>query len=145
MEIVRNSLDFLMKHHKKEGKRSLIPVDETLTLLMFIAEGLHYIHKKGIVHRFLSPKNIMITHQNEIKILGLDTSLLSELIEETIHFETDVYTAPELLNNGEVFSLAVDVFSLSIIAYRILSGELFGRWLYLSVINVTINKPSYFR
>lgn len=51
---------------EREGK---IPLDEALNIMMPVLDALKEVHKVGILHRDISPDNIMITKSGEVKII----------------------------------------------------------------------------
>src|SRR5215469_13920868 len=52
-----------------ESPAGPLPVDESLSIALQMAEALEYAHEKGIVHRDLKPANIKITPEGAVKLL----------------------------------------------------------------------------
>jgi NIMA (never in mitosis gene a)-related kinase len=89
---------------------------EVLTQILI---GLHYLHKKGIIHRNLQPKNIFISQHKLIKITDFDCCYIHNkkmsLYQPLITISS--YTAPELLNRQK-FSYKCDIWSVGCIIYE---------------------------
>lgn len=90
-----------------------------------ISSALYYIHSYGIVHRDLKPENIMMTTSDddaEIRLLDFGLSkMIGPNDKCTERFGTLCYVAPELLL-GEAYDKRVDLWSLGIISYVLLTG-----------------------
>lgn len=90
-----------------------------------IASALYYLHSFGIVHRDLKPENIMMTdstEQAEVRILDFGLSkMIGPHDKCTERFGTLCYVAPELLL-GEPYDKRIDLWSLGIISYVLLTG-----------------------
>jgi eukaryotic-like serine/threonine-protein kinase len=111
-------------------------VEETLELLIQIAEGLGKAHEADIVHRDLKPDNIMITSDGYAKILdfGLaklldhgraDPDAVTEVSPATapgVLVGTPEYMSPEQLSGAAVDSRS-DMFAFGAVAYEALSGR----------------------
>lgn len=89
--------------------------------------GLNYLHKKNITHRDIKPENILLVSDDidnfEIKIA--DLGFAQEFDQEAgldLVLGTPLYMAPELVLNKK-YNEKVDVWSLGVITYQLLSGR----------------------
>ena len=101
-----------------------------------MAQGLTAAHQSGIVHRDIKPSNVMLTADNQVKILdfGLATTRKSlELTEETMSasdLQTQVgtimgtagYMSPEQVK-GQAADKRSDIFSFGAVLYEMLTGQ----------------------
>jgi serine/threonine protein phosphatase PrpC len=108
------------------------PQPDYLTVIGFveqIASALRALHRQDILHQDLKPDNILIDGNGRIKIIDfgaakvagvqeMATVLQRQHPEGTLH-----YTAPEYLL-GEPASKRSDLFSLAVIVYEMLTGQL---------------------
>ena len=96
-------------------------------LMSQIASGVQYLHQYGIVHRDLKPGNIMITQQNDfgvIKIMDFGLSKIVSPSEKMVEgYGTLSYVAPEVLLRTP-YNKEVDIWSMGVILYYMLSGSL---------------------
>ena len=92
-----------------------------------LAKGLKYLHKYGIIHRDLKPDNIMLTEASDkgnIKIMDFGLSkILGKKEKSTDGFGTLTFVSPEVLIR-KPYNKEVDIWSLGVILYLILSGDL---------------------
>jgi formylglycine-generating enzyme required for sulfatase activity/serine/threonine protein kinase len=129
---------------EKGGKLSL---DESITLLRQIANGLDYAHTQTtpLSHLGLKPQNILLTEDNLVKIanFGIANILSSPAarIPGREEPETLAYRAPEQITGSEIGPWT-DIYSLAAIAYEILSGKppIQGEDLRSQIINQPIKK-----
>ena len=85
--------------------------------------GLKYIHSAHVLHRDLKPSNLLLNANCDLKICDFGLARKdSELGFKTEYVVTRWYRAPELLVSQEVYSPAIDVWSIGCIL-----GELLGR------------------
>jgi serine/threonine protein kinase len=94
-----------------------------------IAMGLRAFHRKEMLHQDLRPDNIMIDKTGTAKIIDFGSTRIAGVVEaESPAGHRDIlgtaqYTAPECLQ-GEGSSPRSDLFSLGVITYQMLTGEL---------------------
>jgi len=94
-----------------------------------ISTGLYAFHKKEMLHQDLRPNNIMIDLSGTVKIIDFGSTQVAGLAEISSPFEqnnllgTAQYTAPEYFL-GESGTNCSDLFSLAVMAYQMLTGEL---------------------
>ncbi|MFV0455201.1 MAG: protein kinase domain-containing protein [Pseudomonas sp.] len=97
-------------------------------LLEQIARGLRAFHRLEMLHRDLRPENILIDTNGTLKLIDFGSAQVTGLAEGGMDADNPVpgalaYTAPEYFL-GEGGSLRSDLFSLGVIAYRLLGGDL---------------------
>jgi len=141
MEFVEGgSLTALLDRDRK------LPVDEALPMLTGILEGLQAAHAANIVHGDVKPGNVLLDAQGEVKLADfglswmMDDQSLSQSAEEG-PVGTPMYMAPEVIM-GEPRLPASDLWSVGIVAYRMLAGRMPFRTnnlhdLFFSVQNAT--------
>ena len=132
MEYLRGeSLGALMKHAARVDDPIAIPV--ALAMVALVAEGLHAAHESsdgegqllGVVHRDISPDNIMVTRQGEVKVVDFGIAAARGRLASTRSGELRGklrYVAPEQISKAPV-DRRVDVWALGVVAWELLSGQ----------------------
>jgi hypothetical protein len=103
-----------------------LPVEKAFVIARQVCEGLAEVHRLGVVHRDLKPKNIMIDRDGEARIMdfGLARTPHGVKLTEVGHVVgTPSYMSPEQLN-GETVDARSDIFALGVIMYSMLTGRL---------------------
>lgn len=131
MEFVNGSdLRSILSACEKQKRRVAIPM--SVHIAVAIARGLHYAHTKvddmtgqplGIVHRDVSPQNILVSYDGEVKITDFGIADAKNKQTETkpgIVKGKYSYMSPEQVN-AEVPDHRSDVFSLAIVLWESLS------------------------
>lgn len=108
----------------RAGERSLPPDDITF-IIRQVAAALNYAHRRGVVHRAVSPHTILITRSGQALLADFGLSLLySQGEPQRAPFGRPEYTAPELLADAGAASPASDIYSLGVVLYELLTGQL---------------------
>ena len=117
------------------GPRGL-PLHEELRILSETARGLHYSHELrgfegeslGVVHRDVSPQNVFITYDGQVKLLDFGIAKTTDSNHKTqvgvIKGKLD-YIAPEQLR-GDPIDRRADIFALGAMLWETVAGQRFA-------------------
>lgn len=111
--------DYLLRHGK-------LPVDKVQKTFTQLVGAVAYVHQQNCVHRDLKLENILLDKHENVKLL--DFGFAREYEGKTNYLQTFCgticYSAPEMLKGEKYAGEKVDVWSLGIILYALLCGEL---------------------
>jgi predicted Ser/Thr protein kinase len=104
---------------------------EALAIVPKICEALQFAHEEGVMHRDIKPENILIDKKGRVKIadfglakiLGIETGDLG-LTQTGMSLGTPRYMAPEQIEHPEDVDHRADIYSLGVVFYEMLTGEL---------------------
>lgn len=107
-----------------------LTLQNKFSLIGDVAGIIDELHKKGMLHRDIKPRNVMIDEYGHVKLLDLGLIILLEeevtLINDFKISGSPAYMPPEALSGKKVNAVttAADIYSLSVMAYEILCGTL---------------------
>ena len=100
--------------------------EDVLRILREAASGLDYAHQKRIVHRDIKPANIMLDNNGQVKITDFGIAKVTSSEQFTMTgtiVGTPNYMSPEQVQGLPTVDGRSDQFSLSVIAFEMLTGE----------------------
>jgi len=105
--------------------------DQALAVAPKICEALQFAHNEGVLHRDIKPENILLDSKGRVKIADFgiaklvgESSREDAITESGSRLGTPHYMAPEQIEKpGEVDHRA-DIYSLGVVFYEMLTGEL---------------------
>ncbi len=111
-----------------ERVRRLTP-REALQIIPQICDALQYAHDEGVVHRDIKPENVLVDRKGRVKVadFGLAKILNREDLRITGEGQvmgTPHYMAPEQVERPLEVDHRADIFSLGVVLYEMLTGEL---------------------
>lgn len=122
---------FIMEYISGESLRTILDRLEHLTpmvttgVTMQILEGLHHLHKAGIVHCDIKPENIFVVlgeaGGGEAKLMDFGGIVFADEADPIAKVATPRYAAPEQLL-GQRVTAKTDVFSMGVTLYELLTG-----------------------
>ena len=84
----------------------LLPIETVTSILYQCAMALNYAHKKGVVHRDIKPRNILLTDEREAKITDFGVAAVSGALsaQSPEHAGSPLYMSPEQIRRDAVVS-----------------------------------------
>ena len=106
-------------------KEQLLTIRKTIDVTAQVCDALGYAHSHGIVHRDIKPANIMILKNGLVKVtdFGIARATASSKTRTGVIKGTPYYMSPEQISGMKVDGRS-DIFSLGIVFYQLLTGEL---------------------
>ncbi len=107
-------------------KRGALPARTAAAVALQMAEALRAAHERDVIHRDIKPQNILITGSGDVKVtdFGIARAAASSAMTRTGHvLGTAHYISPEQAM-GESVGPASDLYSLGVVLYEMLTGEL---------------------
>lgn len=125
------TLSQILKEFQSRNER--LPIDFIVYALIQVCQGLDYMHRKidtsgnslGVVHRDISPQNIIVSYSSDVKIIDFGVAKASEKVS---HTESGVlkgkfaYMSPEQAE-GEDLDSRSDIFSAGILLWEMLTNQ----------------------
>ncbi|MBI5821895.1 MAG: protein kinase [Verrucomicrobia bacterium] len=106
--------------------------EQALAIVPPVCEALQYAHEHGIVHRDIKPENLLLDKEGRVKIadFGIAKMLNAEApdagVADSQPAGTPQYMAPEQKDHRRTDHRA-DIYSLGVVLYELLTGELPGK------------------
>lgn len=102
----------------------LLPMESVIRIVQQCAKALDYAHRNDVTHRDIKPDNIMLTTDDEVKVVDFGVAehkhKRSDDTFKTVG--TPTYMSPEQVK-GEPISGQSDIYSLGVILYQLLTGK----------------------
>jgi len=104
-----------------------LAVDKALDIALQLCDALIYAHSNDIIHRDVKPDNILITPQGVVKLGDFDIAKIthsSAVTRAGTRIGTPYYMSPEQLRGQEDVDGRSDVFSIGVVLYEMVTGNL---------------------
>ena len=105
---------------------------EAFKIVPVLCDALEFAHSEGVVHRDIKPENILIDKKGRVKIadfglakmLGREQSAVQHMTQSNVIMGTPHYMAPEQFENAKSVDHRADIYSMGVLFYEMLTGEL---------------------
>lgn len=111
-------------------ERQLAP-EHALAIVPHLCDALQYAHDQGFVHRDIKPENILMAKDGSVKIADFGLSRIIGAESQTTNLThthqvlgTPRYMAPEQFESSHRVDHRADIYSLGVVFYEMLTGEL---------------------
>ncbi len=108
-----------------------IDPEKSLALVMQICTALEYAHRQGVVHRDIKPENVLLARDGRVKIADFGLAKVLDraaggrtLTRASQAMGTPHYMAPEQIEHPQQVDHRADIYSLGVVFYELLTGEL---------------------
>ena len=109
--------------------RHNLTIQQRLELFKHVCEAVAYAHRQLVLHRDIKPSNILVTNQEQVKLLDFGIAKLlhqgtadKELTQQQQYMMTPEYASPEQVL-GETMGVSSDVYQLGLLLYQLLTGQ----------------------
>ncbi|TMF52241.1 MAG: serine/threonine protein kinase [Chloroflexi bacterium] len=112
-----------LRDYFEEQSSLLVPLQETMYILLQVGQALNYAHQRNIIHGNLKPENILFNEQGKALLTDfrIEAMLGKTGYEQGYKSNTYPYMAPEQFKG--VPSKSTDQYTLGVIAYEAFTGQ----------------------
>lgn len=133
---VEDTYYFLMEFVDGSTLRDIVQAgqlspEHALAIVPHLCDALQFAHDKGVIHRDIKPENILVSSDGSVKIADfglsriLDNDSRQDLLTGTHQvMGTPRYMAPEQMEGAHGVDHRADIYSLGVVFYEMLTGEL---------------------
>jgi serine/threonine protein kinase len=102
---------------------NLLRIDDVVEIIFKCAKGLHYAHSRGVIHRDVKPSNIMLTLDNDVRVIDFGIAIIKDSDVSRIEgiAGSPSYMSPEQVQSAEITPRS-DLYSLGAVMYELLTG-----------------------
>jgi serine/threonine-protein kinase len=114
----------IIRYYRKQGRP--MSINRAVDLTIQICQGVGYAHRVGFVHCDIKPQNVIVTRDLRVKVADFGIARAVSQAPEELRSEvwgTPQYFSPEQAS-GKSPSPATDVYSIGVILFEMLTGEL---------------------
>lgn len=112
-------------------RNKTISPQQALEIVPQLCDALQYAHEQGVIHRDIKPENILIDRGGRVKLVDFGLAKLNRDLREPFSLTgsqqimgTMNYMAPEVWERQGPIDHRADIFSLGVVFYELLTGEL---------------------
>lgn len=141
--IVMEFLDGVSLKKYLQRKGGKISVDEVLTIMRPVMDSLTQVHKLGLIHRDISPDNILITKYNEVKLIDFGAAKYSNPDGRSLSIVLKQgFAPPEQYDTHGDQGPWTDVYALGVTIYYAITGTLPPESIRVVMGKEAIKRPS---
>ena len=102
---------------------NLLRVDDVVEIVFKCAKALHYAHGRGVIHRDIKPSNVMLTLDNDVRIIDFGIAIVKDSTISRIEgiAGSPSYMSPEQVQSADI-TPSSDIYSLGAVMYELLTG-----------------------
>lgn len=120
------AMDYAKGRPLSDFVRNLLPVDVVFQAVIEVADALAYAHSQGVIHRDIKPSNIVFNAEPfQVRVMDFGIARITDYAQtsDSKILGSPLYMAPEQLLGQEAGPTA-DIFSLGVMLYQLLTGQL---------------------
>lgn len=98
---------------------------EKFSIIKQLLDAIEISHSNGIIHRDITPNNIMLTDDAQVKLIDFGICKINDMINSATVYKlgTNAYSAPEVHQHSENATEKSDLYSLGAVIYYLFTGK----------------------